>query len=221
MRKNSKVYSLGEEIFSAVVHGIGSLLGIVALVLLIVFCAKNNGTALDIIGVTIFGSSLILLYTISTLYHSLINEKAKKIFQILDHCSIYILIAGTFTPIVFSVLRNTSPIAWVVFGFIWLAAILGIALYTLFPGKFKVLNLVSYTLMGWSALFLMPSLTRELNKLGSESSILWLILGGVCYTVGIIFYANKKIKYFHSIWHIFVLAGSVCHFFAVLLYILN
>lgn len=220
-KKNKKGYTLGEEIFSAIVHGVGSLLGIAALVLLIVFSAKHNGTALDIVGVTIFGTSLIILYTMSALYHAITNEKAKKVLQIFDHCSIYLLIAGTFTPIVFSLLRNSSPISWIVFGFVWLAAILGIALYTIFPGRFKVLNVMSYALMGWSSVFLMPSLISALKALDCIASIYWLIIGGVCYTVGIIFYALKKIKYFHSIWHIFVLAGSICHFFTVLLYTLN
>ena len=219
--KIKKKYSLGEEIFSAIVHGIGSLLSIAALVLLIVFTVKHEGTALDVVGVTIFGATLILLYTISTLYHAISNETAKKVLQIFDHCSIYFLIAGTFTPLTFSVLRSTGKTTWIVFGFVWIMAILGTALYAIFPRKFKILNVVSYALMGWSALFLIPSLISQLKAIDCLASIYWLVIGGIVYTLGIIFYALKKVKYFHSIWHIFVLAGSICHFFSVLTYTLK
>lgn len=218
---NSKKYSLGEEIFSSVVHGIGALLAIAALVLLIVFTAKHDTSAIDIVGVCIYGFTLILLYTMSTLYHSISNEKAKKVLQIFDHCSIYFLIAGTFTPLTFTVLRNTGKTTWLVFGFVWLMAILGTVLYSVFPRKFKILNVTSYALMGWSALFLIPSLIKELSSINCIASIYWLVIGGIAYTIGIIFYALKKVKYFHSIFHIFVLAGSVCHFFCVLSYTLK
>lgn len=216
-----KKYSLGEEIFSSIVHGIGALLAIAALVLLIVFTVKHDGTAIDVVGVTIYGGTLILLYTMSTLYHSISNKKAKRILQIFDHCSIYFLIAGTFTPLTFTVLRNTGKTTWLVFGFVWLMAILGTILYSVFPRKFKVLNVSSYALMGWSALFLIPALLKELSAINCIASIYWLIIGGITYTVGIIFYSLKKVKYFHSIFHIFVLGGSICHFFCVLSYTLK
>lgn len=221
VKKKEKLYTLGEEIFSSIVHGIGALLGITALILLIVFTVKNGGTAIDVVGVSIFGFTLILLYTMSTLYHAISNVKAKKILRIFDHCSIYFLIAGTFTPLTFSVLRDTGKTTWIIFGFVWLMAILGTILYAAFPKKFKILNVASYALMGWSALFLVPELLKELSTIDCIASVYWLIGGGIAYTVGIIFYALKKIKYFHSIWHIFVLAGSVCHFFCVLLYTLK
>ncbi len=221
LKDKIKRYTLGEEIFSSIVHGIGSLLAITALVLLIVFTVKHNGTAIDVVGVTIYGATLIILYTMSTLYHAISNEKAKKVLQIFDHCSIYFLIAGTFTPLTFTILRNSGKVTWIVFGFVWLMAIEGTILYSVFPRRFKILNVVSYALMGWSALFLIPSLLEELRALDCVSSVYWLLSGGIAYTAGIIFYALKKVKYFHSIWHMFVLAGSICHFFCVLLYTLK
>lgn len=220
-KEKVKKYSLGEEIFSSVVHGIGSLLSIAALVLLIIFTAKHNGTALDIIGVIIYGITLILLYTMSTLYHSISNEKAKNVLQVFDHCSIYFLIAGTFTPLTFTMLKDTGKITWIVFSFVWLMAILGTILYAIFPRRFKALNVSSYALMGWSALFLIPSLISKLSAINCMASVYLLVIGGIAYTLGIVFYALKKVKYFHSIFHIFVLAGSVCHFFCILLYTLK
>lgn len=220
-KQKFKRYSLGEEIFSSIVHGIGTLLAISALVLLIIFTAIHNGTALDIVGVIIYGFSLILLYTMSTLYHSISNEKAKKVLQIFDHCSIYFLIAGTFTPLTFTILRNTGKTTWIVFIFVWLMAILGTILYAMFPRRFKVLNVTSYALMGWSALFLVPALVTKLTVINCMASVYLLVIGGIAYTLGIIFYAFKKVKYFHSIFHIFVLAGSVCHFFCILMYTLK
>lgn len=221
-KKNiNKLYTLGEEIFSSIVHGIGTLLAIAALVLLIVFTAKNGGDALDIVGVCIYGFTLILLYTMSTLYHAISNEKAKKVFKIFDHSSIYFLIAGTFTPIIFTILRNTGSLTWVIFGFVWGVALLGTLMYAIFPKRFKVLNVLSYVVAGWCALFLIPSLISELTILNSIASIYWLLAGGISYTLGIVFYAIKKVRYFHPIWHIFVLAGSVCHFFCILAYTLK
>jgi len=219
--KKTKLYSLGEEIFSAIVHGIGTLLAIAALVILIVFTVKRGGTALDVIGVCIYGFTLILLYTMSTLYHALSNEKAKRIFKIFDHCSIYFLIAGTFTPIIFTVLKNTGTLTWIIFGFVWSIAILGTFMYAMFPKKFKILNVLSYAIAGWCALFLIPALISELTAINAMASIHWLLAGGILYTVGIVFYAIRKVRYFHPIWHIFVLAGSICHFFCILSYTLK
>lgn len=221
LKEKIKRYSLGEEIFSSVVHGVGSLLAVAALVLLIVFTAKHGGTALDIVGVIIYGVTLILLYTMSTLYHSISNEKAKKVLQVFDHCSIYFLIAGTFTPLTFTILKDSGKTSWLVFSFVWLMAILGTVLYAVFPRRFKVLNVASYALMGWSALFLIPSLITKLSTINCIASVYLLVIGGIAYTLGIVFYALKKVKYFHSIFHIFVLAGSVCHFFCILVYTLK
>ena len=216
---NSSGYTLGEEIFSAVTHGVGACLGIAALVLLIIFAAIS-GDALDVIGVCIFGATLIILYTISTLYHSLTNEKAKKIFKVLDHCSIYILIAGTFTPICFSCLRASGYKMIILISAIWLIAALGIVLYACFPKRFKILNVALYIIMGWSIIFLMQDLILALKIANSMSTLYFLLAGGITYTLGVIFYAIKKIRYFHPVFHLFVLGGSVCHFFAVLTYLI-
>ena len=217
-KKNIFGYTLGEEIFSAVSHGVGSLIGIAALVLMIVFAATTNSSALDIVGVSIFGATLILLYTISTLYHSLTPEKAKKVFKVLDHCSIYLLIAGTFTPICFSCLASTGYKMIILISAIWAVAILGVVLYACFPNRFKVLNVALYVIMGWSIVFMIKDLIAVLKVANSMSTLYFLLAGGIAYTVGVIFYALKKVKYFHSIFHLFVLGGSICHFFAVLLY---
>lgn len=217
-KKNICGYTLGEEIFSAVSHGVGSLIGIAALVLMIVFAATTNSSALDIVGVSIFGATLILLYTISTLYHSLTPEKAKKVFKVLDHCSIYLLIAGTFTPICFSCLASTGYKMIILISAIWAVAILGVVLYACFPNRFKVLNVALYVIMGWSIVFMIKDLIAVLKIANSMSTLYFLLAGGIAYTVGVIFYAFKKVKYFHSIFHLFVLGGSICHFFAVLLY---
>lgn len=219
-KRNSSGYTLGEEIFSSVTHGIGALLGIAALVLMIIFTAIGKGTALDIVGVSIYGASLIILYTISTLYHSLTNPTAKKVFKVLDHCSIYLLIAGTFTPMCFSCLINTGYKMIILVSWIWLAAIGGIILYACFPKKFKILNVALYILMGWSILFMMGDLVSVLKAAESMSTLYLLLAGGISYTVGVIFYAFKKVPYFHSIFHLFVLGGSICHFFAILFYII-
>ena len=219
-KKNISGYTLGEEIFSSVTHGIGALLGIAALVLMIVFTAIGKGTALDIVGVSIYGATLIILYTISTLYHSLTNPTAKKVFKILDHCSIYLLIAGTFTPMCFTCLISTGYKMILLAIWIWLAAALGIVLYACFPHRFKVLNITLYVLMGWSIVFMMSDLISVLKVHDAMSTLYFLLAGGISYTVGVIFYAIKKVPYFHPIFHLFVLGGSICHFFAVLLFII-
>lgn len=217
-KKNLYGYTKGEEIFNWVSHTVGAGLGIAALVLLIVFAATGTGTALDIVGVCIFGATLIILYTISTLYHALTNEKAKKVFKVLDHCSIYLLIAGTFTPICFSLIDTVGYKMIILVSAIWATAILGIILYACFPKKLKVLHVILYIAMGWSILFVAKDFVAGLKLINAMSSLYFLLAGGIAYTVGVIFYAIKKVPYFHSVFHLFVLGGSVCHFFAVLLY---
>lgn len=215
------MYSKGEEIFSSIVHGIGAGLGIAALIIMIIFCVLGNGNALDIVGVSIYGSTLIVLYTMSTLYHAITNKTAKKVFRVFDHCSIYLLIAGTFTPVCFSILNTVGINNWILISVIWLMAILGIVIYSVFPNRFKILNVSLYLIMGWSIVFLFPDLIRILKSQELMSILYWIIIGGIFYTTGVVFYAIKKIKYFHSIWHIFVLLGSSCHFIAIMMYILK
>ena len=215
-KKNLYGYTKGEEIFNWVSHTVGAGLGIAALVLMIIFAAIGNGRAIDIVGVCIFGATLIILYTISTLYHALTHEKAKKVFKVLDHCSIYLLIAGTFTPICFSLIDTVGTKMIILVSLIWFTAILGVVLYACFPKKLKVLHIILYIAMGWSIMFLIKDFVAALRLTNSMSTLYFLIAGGITYTVGVIFYAFKKVPYFHSVFHLFVLGGSVCHFFAVM-----
>lgn len=206
-----KRYSLGEEIVNAITHGIGAGLSIAALVLLIVRAAKyapSDLRASYIVGYTIFGSSLIILYLFSTLYHAL-PLKTKKVFGIFDHCSIYILIAGTYTAYSLTVLHGA--VGWTIFGIIWGLAVLGIVLYSIFGSKVRILSVITYIPMGWLIIFAARPLKAQL----SAFSFKFLILGGVIYTAGCIFYAMKKIKWAHAIWHLFVIGGSIMHFFSL------
>lgn len=207
-------YSLGEEIMSAVTHGVGALLSIAALVLCVIFSAIN-GPVLSVVSSAIYGSTLIILYTMSTLYHSLKINNAKRIFRIIDHCSIYLLIAGTYTPYTLLVLPKNVGIP--LFILIWSIAILGIVLNSINLKKFKVISFISYLILGWAIIFAFKPLIDNL----STGGLIFLIAGGICYTVGCIFYGfGKKLKYMHSIFHLFVLAGSVLHFFSILLYVI-
>ncbi|MEL3905924.1 MAG: hemolysin III family protein [Treponema sp.] len=206
-----KRYSTGEEIVNAVTHGIGTLLSIAALVLLIiraVYYAPAPYTVSYIVGFTIFGSSLIILYLFSTLYHAL-PLGAKTVFGIFDHCSIYILIAGTYTGYCLTVLRGGA--GWTIFGIIWGLAVLGIVLYSIFGSRVRILSVVTYIPMGWLIIFAVKPLKNQLPLL----SFRFLMLGGIIYTAGCIFYAMKKIKWMHGVWHLFVIAGSVMHFFSL------
>ncbi len=209
-----KRYTLGEEIFSSVTHGIGTLLAVGGTAVLIVLSAIYSDVW-SVVGSAIFGASLIILYCMSTLYHSITNEKAKKFFRIMDHNTIFFLIAGTYTPITISILRGW--IGWVLFGVVWGAAIIGIILNSIDLEKFRKPSVVCYIAMGWVIIFAVKPLMDAMN-----STSLWLLIGGgVFYTVGVIFYAIKKVRYFHSIWHIFTLLGSVCHYFSILLAIIK
>ena len=204
-----KRYTLGEEIFSSVTHGVGTILAVGGTAVLIVLSAIF-GDAWAVVSSTIFGASLIILYCMSTLYHAITNPKAKSFFRIMDHTTIFFLIAGTYTPITISVLRGA--IGWVLFGVVWGAAILGIVLNSIDLEKFRKPSVACYIAMGWVIIFAIRPLLHVMNPLS-----LWLlVIGGVFYTVGVIFYAIKKVRYFHSIWHIFTLFGSLCHYFSIL-----
>ena len=209
----SRLYTLSEEIFNSVSHGVGVILSIAALALLSVW-AVLYGDAYSIVSAAIYGTALILLYIMSTLYHALTNERAKKVFRIFDHCSIFLLIAGTYTPITLVTLRG--PLGWTTFGILWTMAITGVVFNSVNMKKFKVYSLVCYIVMGWFALFIIRPLIDSIEKNG----LILLFAGGAAYTLGITFYALKKFRYMHSIWHLFVLAGSVLHFFFILFYVL-
>ena len=207
-----KRYSIGEEIFNSVTHGVGAGLAVAATVLLIVravLYAPADGRGFYVTSFAIFGASLVVLYLMSTLYHALTPYGAKKIFAIFDHSSIYLLIAGTYTPFCLTTLRGS--VGWVLFGIIWGLAVVGMTFYAIFGSRMRILSAITYVLMGWLVVFAFKPMVQNLNPL----SLKLVLAGGVAYTVSCIFYALKKIKWMHCIWHIFVMFGSVFHFFAV------
>ena len=209
MTQVRKPYSLGEEIFNSVSHGIGGLLSIAGTVVLIVFCAVYSD-AWAVVSASIYGASLIILYTMSTLYHAITNNKAKKFFRIMDHDTIFFLIAGTYTPFTLVTLRG--PVGWVLFGIVWGAAIIGIVLNSIDLERFRKPSVICYILMGWAIIFAIKPMINALPSV----SLIFLLTGGIFYTVGIIFYALKKVKWFHSVWHLLTISGSVFHFFSIL-----
>lgn len=206
-------YTLGEELVNAITHGVGACLAVAALVLCVVQAA-TNGDAWGVVSSCIYGASLIILYTMSTLYHALTNEKARKVFRVFDHTSIFLLIAGSYTPIVLTTLRG--PLGWTIFGIVWTAAVVGIVLTAVSVDKFRVFSMICYVGMGWAVLIGIREVFLRMPRPG----FLLLLLGGVCYTFGIIFYRLKTHKYMHGVWHVFVLAGSILQFFCIYLYVL-
>lgn len=209
---NTHVYSRREEIVNAVTHGVGAVLSVAALVLLIVF-ASWKGTAWHVASFTVYGVTMLLLYTASTLVHSLREGKLKDLFETFDHSCIYLFIAGTYTPILLTVLRG--PLGWSLFGVVWGIAIAGVVFKAFFTKRFLFLSTLFYVLMGWLIVFVWGPLKAALDPAG----IAWLVAGGLFYTVGSVFYVWRGFKYHHAVWHVFVIAGSVCHFFAILLYL--
>ncbi len=211
-----KVPSRGEELGNFITHTVGTLLAIAGLVLLIVK-AVHTGNVLRIFSFTVFGSTLVLLYVASSLYHGLplLVESAKlaKVLRILDHSSIFLLIAGTYTPFSLVTLRNSRGI--LIFAAIWTIAAIGIVVKAVFIGKFPVLFTALYVAMGWFVLFDAKALVKTLPVGG-----LWLLfLGGFFYTFGVIFYAAQKLKFNHFVWHFFVILGSACHYFSILFFV--
>ncbi len=208
-KEAKRVYSTKEEIANAITHGIGALLAIAALVILVVFAAIR-GNIWHIVSFSVYGSTLVLLYFASTLYHSLTNLRAKGVFHKFDHISIYLLIAGTYTPFCLTALHGW--IGWTVLGVVWSCAILGTVLKSISVGKRVMMSTILYVLMGWVILIAIKPLYNTMPYNG----FLLLIAGGISYTLGTIFFIRDKVKYNHSVWHLFVLGGSVLHFFSVL-----
>ncbi|SDB32301.1 hemolysin III [Flavobacteriaceae bacterium MAR_2010_188] len=207
-----KIQSHFEETLNAWSHGIGVLLGIAGLVLLVIF--TKNTIEWSLVSVIIYGVSIIVLFSASTIYHSTKHEKRKHIFRIIDHISIYLLIAGSYTPVLLITLPNS--LGWTLFWVVWGFAVFGIVLKLFFTGRFEIFSTILYLLMGWLIVFDIVELSRIMDSAG-----LWLMSsGGIFYTVGIIFYAIEKIPYNHVIWHIFVLAGAICHFLMIFKYVI-
>lgn len=213
MIASQPAYSPKEEIVNAITHGLGTLLAISALILLVIF-ATINGNSYHIVGCSIFGASLILLYSMSTLYHAVRIPRLKKIFRALDHSSIFLLIAGTYTP--FTLVNLHGSWGWTIFGVVWGMAIVGIILETVTKQKFKKISLALYISMGWLIIVAIKPLLSTVDTGG----IILLVSGGLCYSLGVIFYIWKSLVFHHAIWHLFVLAGSILHFFAVFFYVI-
>ena len=207
-------FTHGEEVFSSVTHGIGSALSIAGCSIIVTLSALK-GSATDVAASSIYGASLILLFITSTLYHAIRNESAKKIFRILNVNMIFLLIAGTYTPIALCAVGGS--LGWTIFGIIWAAAIGGIIFSSLSLGKYRKTLTVIYCIMGWAMLFAINPLYHCLPS----SSLIMLIAGGIMYSSGIFFCAKKEIRYMHSIWHLFVLCGCILQYFSVLFAIIH
>lgn len=211
-------YTHSEELFNMVSHIAGGALSVAALVLCVVKAALHRDVY-DVVSGAIYGTSLITLYTMSSIYHGLPPERyAKRVFQVIDHCSIFLLIAGTYTPISLVALRSHSVwLGWTIFGVIWGMAVIGIVLNAIDLARFSKLSMACYLIMGWCIIIT----ARLLPTLLGTGGVVFLITGGVAYTLGAVLYGlGKKRRYFHSVFHLFVLAGSILHFFCILLYIL-
>ncbi|MGF1743339.1 PAQR family membrane homeostasis protein TrhA [Vibrio minamisatsumaniensis] len=206
-------YSDIEERANAITHGLGVLLGVIGLILLLVRAFDSQADLLTVASMTVYGSSIILLFLASTLYHSITTEKTKRLLKTLDHCAIYLLIAGSYTPFLLVSLR--TPLAMGLMAVIWSIALVGIIMKIFFVYRFKRLSLVTYLAMGWLSLIVVYQLAMNIETGG----LVLLALGGVIYSLGVIFYVAKRIPYNHAIWHLFVLAGCACHFLAIYLYV--
>lgn len=206
-------YSDIEERANAITHGLGVVLGVIGLILLLIRAFDHQADTLTIASMAVYGSSIILLFLASTLYHSITTEKTKRLLKTLDHCAIYLLIAGSYTPFLLVSLR--TPLAMGLMAVIWGIALAGIIMKIAFVYRFKRLSLVTYLAMGWLSLIVVYQLAMNIEMGG----LVLLALGGVIYSLGVIFYVAKRIPYNHAIWHLFVLAGCACHFFAIYLYV--
>lgn len=214
-------YTKGEEIFNMVTHIVGGALGVAALVLCVVFAFLKRD-AYTVVSSFIYGFSIVILYTVSSVYHGITPKAdiAKKVMQIIDHCVIFILIAGTYTPLTLAAMREVNTaLAWVVFGFVWGASALGITLNAIDLKKYKKFSMICYLLIGWCAIFTLKMLIQAITPIG----FLFILLGGVSYSIGAVLYSvgsKKGLKYMHSVFHIFVVIGTVLHFFAIFFYVI-
>lgn len=205
-------YTIGEDIANSVTHGLGALLSLVGMALLL-YRGVVNGTAVHTVSFAIYGACLFLLHLSSTLYHAIRAPRARRVFWVFDHCSIYLLIAGTYTPFLLLTLRGVWGITLMII--IWTLAIGGIVMKSIFIGRFRVLSLALYIAMGWMIVLA----GQQLWQKAPHEALYTLVGGGLFYTLGTIFYGWKKLPYNHAIWHLFVLGGSISHYFAILLYL--
>lgn len=206
-------YTVAEEIAHAVTHGAGLALSLAGLTVLVVL-ASLEGSAWHVVSCSIYGATLVLLYAASTLYHAVPHPKAKSVLRVLDHSAIYLLIAGTYTP--FTLVNLRGPWGWTLLGVVWGLAMLGVVLEVFARRRLRVLSVVFYLALGW----LVAIAVKPLLAAVAAGGVALLVAGGVAYTTGVAFYAWRRLPYHHAVWHAFVLVGSVCHYFAVLFYVL-
>ncbi|MDX2005554.1 MAG: hemolysin III family protein [Meiothermus sp.] len=197
-----------EELWNTLTHGVGAVASVAAGAVLIVF-ASLYGNATQIVGASVFVAALVLLYTASAVYHGVLHPLWKRRLEILDHSAIYVLIAGTYTP--FLLVTLNGPWGWSLFGVVWGLAVVGIGFKLFFTGRFELVSTLIYVLMGWLIVVAIQPLMASISAWGMA----WLVAGGLAYTAGTFFYLNKKMRFAHPVWHLFVLAGSVCHFVSV------
>ena len=218
IENKEKEYHLPEEIVCAITHAFGGYLGAAAIVILVFFAVlSDTQIAWKVVSASIFGASVVILYSASTLYHAVTNPRIKELCRSFDQMAIYILIAGSYTPFCLVVLRQSYPVlSWTIFGCVWGMALSGILMELLSKREVKYVTPVPYLVMGWFGLALIPPLSAEF----SIGGFFWLILGGVLYSLGVLFYLWRRLPYNHAVWHIFVLAGTIAHFFCILFYVM-
>ena len=207
-------YTLGEEIAHAVTHGLGALLAIAGLAVLMVAAATRGEGAWQTVPCAIYGAAMVLMFTTSTLYHSFPWPRVKRVFRVLDHEMIFLMIAGSYTPFVLITLRGA--LGWTLFGVVWGVAAAGLVFQGFFTGRFKGASTALYVVMGWIIAFALKPLLEQMSPAG----IRWLVAGGLCYTLGAVVYLFKRVPYHHAVWHLAVLAGGACHYFAILWHVL-
>jgi len=214
-RRRERSQTIGEEIANAITHGIGALLALAALAVAVTFAALQ-GDAWRIVSASIYGVMMFVLYISSTLYHAVTAPRLKAVLNVFDHSTIYLMIAGCYTPFCLVPLRSYSPgWGWGIFGAVWLLALLGIIFQTCFMNRYRIFSTLTYVLMGWILIVAVYPLWKAMGA----PAVLWLAFGGVAYTLGVIFYVMKSLKYAHAIWHLFVLGGTITHFFTILFYV--
>jgi hemolysin III len=208
----SRSWTFGEELAHSITHGVGLLAAVAGLVLLLVLAAATRDPW-RVAACSVYATTLVLLYAASTLYHALSRTRARRVFRVLDHSAIFLLIAGTYTP--FALVSLRGPWGWTLLVIIWSLAVAGVAAKALFGARWPVVSTALYIGMGWTALIALKPLAEHVPAGG----IAWLVAGGLAYTGGVVFFAWTRLRYSHAIWHVFVLAGSVCHYMAVVLYV--
>lgn len=208
----SRAWTLGEEVAHSITHGVGLLAAVTGLVVLVILAAATRDPW-RITACSIYATTLVLLYAASTLYHALSATRARNVFRVLDHSAIFLLIAGTYTP--FALVSLRGPWGWTLLGIVWGLAVVGVAAKAIFGTRWPILSTALYIVMGWTVVIAVKPLIDHVPPGG----IAWLVAGGLAYTGGVVFYAWTRLRYGHAIWHVFVLAGSVCHYIAVVLYV--